>query len=286
MNLQSYITDFVTSKDGTIIGYRQLGQGPSLILVHGGIMASQNFMKLATALSNEFTVYVPDRRGRGLSGPHGDNYCLTRECEDMQALIKKTGTQNIFGLSSGAIVSLQAALETSIIRKVALYEPPIPVMSNSSSLTNWVPRFNRELAQGKLGSAFVSILKGTGDSSLFSKLPRYILVPLMTFAIKTEGKEAKTDNVPLKVLIPTMKYDTQLVNEMEGKLQNIMALEAKVLLLGGSKSQAFLKSALDELSSALPHAKRIEFPRVGHLAAENNGKPEYVAEELRQFFSE
>jgi hypothetical protein len=31
-------------------------------------------MKLGVALSNAFTVYIPDRRGRGLSGPFGDNY--------------------------------------------------------------------------------------------------------------------------------------------------------------------------------------------------------------------
>ncbi|MEU1641010.1 alpha/beta hydrolase, partial [Nonomuraea sp. NPDC005701] len=58
----------VRSADGTTIGYRRSGRGPGLILVHGGMQASQHFTKLAAALSTEFTVYVPDRRGRGLSG--------------------------------------------------------------------------------------------------------------------------------------------------------------------------------------------------------------------------
>jgi hypothetical protein len=57
-------------------------------------------------------------------------------------------------------------------------------------------------------------------------------------------------------------------------------------LFGGSISQAYLKSALDGLSSALPHAKRIEFPGLGHIAADNDEKPELVAQELRQFFRE
>src|SRR5450631_2882100 len=82
-----YTIDSVTSQDGTTIGYRQLGHGPGLLLVHGGMMTSQNFLKLATALSNEFTVYVYDRRGRGLSGSYGENYSMKKECEDLDALL-------------------------------------------------------------------------------------------------------------------------------------------------------------------------------------------------------
>ena len=86
-NKQKYTTDSVISKDGTIIGYRQMGTGPGIILVHGGAKASQTLMKLGTTLSDEFTIYIPDRRGRGLSGPFGDDYGLQREVEDMDATI-------------------------------------------------------------------------------------------------------------------------------------------------------------------------------------------------------
>jgi pimeloyl-ACP methyl ester carboxylesterase len=69
--------------------------------MHGGMKSSQHFTKLATMLSDAFTVYVPDRRGRGLSGPHGNNFSIMREVEDLQALITKTGARLTFGLSSG-----------------------------------------------------------------------------------------------------------------------------------------------------------------------------------------
>src|SRR3982751_5903776 len=92
-------TDSVISADGTVIGYRQLGSGPKLILVHGGMQASQKFLKLSEALADTFTVYVVDRRGRGLSGKHGDHYSVAREVEDIQALVDKTGARFIFGLS-------------------------------------------------------------------------------------------------------------------------------------------------------------------------------------------
>lgn len=53
----------VVSADGTVIGYRQVGSGPGVILLHGSMLAAQDFMKLATALADDFTVTVPDRRG-------------------------------------------------------------------------------------------------------------------------------------------------------------------------------------------------------------------------------
>jgi pimeloyl-ACP methyl ester carboxylesterase len=98
MSKLEYTKGSVTSKDGTIIGYRQMGSGPGIILLHGGINASQHLMKLGNLLSDEFTVYIPDRRGRGMSGPIGEDYSIEKEDEDLDALLKKTGTHYVFGL--------------------------------------------------------------------------------------------------------------------------------------------------------------------------------------------
>src|SRR5690242_1005764 len=100
----------VVSKDGTTIGYRQLGSGPGVLLLHGGMEASQHLLKLATFLSDRFTVSLPDRRGRGMSGPFGEDYSITKECEDVAALVEGTGAERIFGLSPGALITLRSAL--------------------------------------------------------------------------------------------------------------------------------------------------------------------------------
>ncbi len=36
--------DHVTSVDGTTIGYRQIGSGPGLVIIHGGARASQHYL--------------------------------------------------------------------------------------------------------------------------------------------------------------------------------------------------------------------------------------------------
>jgi len=277
---KAYTTGSVTSKDGTIIGYRQYGQGPGLILVHGGMMASQNFTGLASALADQFTVHVPDRRGRGLSGPYGDNYTIQKEVEDLQALVEKTGARSVFGLSAGAIVVLESTLATPSIDRIALYEPPF------FSDTAWVARLDGELAQGKPAAAMITVVKGTEDPSFLNWLPRFLAEPFMTLAINAEAMEVKGDDVPLKELIPTMHYDPLLINSTRGNLERYGAIRARVLLLGGSQSPTYLRVGLDTLNTILPNVTRIEFPALDHLAADNEGRPEVVARELLRFFGE
>jgi pimeloyl-ACP methyl ester carboxylesterase len=284
---QPYATGSVASKDGTIIGYRQLGQGPGLLLIHGGMMAAQNFMKLAAVLASDYTVYIMDRRGRGLSGPCGDGFGVQQAVEDAQAVIAETGAQNVFGLSAGAIVSLCTASVTPAIRKVAAYEPPFSLSSiPESSPRPWLVRYNQEIAEGKLADAMVTVNKGIKGSPIFSMLPRFIAVSLMKLAIPAEAKDIKPGDVPLKDIIPTMHFDSQIVLDTEDKLETLKNISAEVFLLGGSKSPTYLRHVLDAVAAALPQARRVQLAGVGHMAADNGGQPQRVAEELRRFFAE
>jgi hypothetical protein len=105
----------------------------------------------------------------------------------------------------------------------------------------------------------------------------------------SEEKKAGADDVTMRMLAPTLHYDFQLVTEMNGALENFRAVRAEVLLLGGSKSPAYLTRAVDALEKVLPHVMRVEFPGLGHEASGNidrRGQPERVAQELRRFFAE
>jgi pimeloyl-ACP methyl ester carboxylesterase len=82
----------VTSTDGTQIGYRQYGQGRGLVLVQGAMGTAYNYKELAEALADTFTVYVPDRRGRGMSPrAYSPDYTIERDVEDLGSILEKTG---------------------------------------------------------------------------------------------------------------------------------------------------------------------------------------------------
>jgi pimeloyl-ACP methyl ester carboxylesterase len=279
----SYTEGSVRSADGTVIGYRQLGHGPGVILVHGGMQASQDFMKLATELSGRFTIFVPDRRGRGRSGSFGDSYSVIRECEDVAALTQRTGAQNIFGLSSGAIIALRASLTVASLRRLALYEPPLSV--GGSIPVWWLPRYEREIAQGKITHALVTVLKGLPvGPPLFVRLPRGILVPVLAFMTRFVDKPDE-DDVSIMALVPTMHYDMIVVHETADTMEDYRSVGADVLLLGGSKSPQFLMSSLNALELELPNVRRTTLEGLDHVSAANDGNPEVVAAELERFFA-
>ena len=86
-----------------------------------------------------------------------------------------------------------------------------------------------------------------------------------------------------------LHYDFQLVVEMSGKLESFRNVDTEVLLLGGSKSPAYLKVALDALEKVLPRVTRVELPGLDHAASWNTdrgGQPGPMAQALRRFFAE
>ena len=292
---QKYSKGSVTSKDNTIIGYRQMGSGPAIILLHGGGKSSQTLMQLGTALSDEFTVYIPDRRGRGLSGPFGDEYGLKREVEDIDALIKKTGAHYVFGTATGGIIALQSALELPDIHKAVLYEPPFYV--NETEMDNFNDigkRYDKYLAEGKLSSAMVTsgelATKVSGDElqppyQWVKYMPNIVLRLIFKIVLELDARTVKGDDIKLKDLLPTFHNDVVLVNETKGTIENFKDVSAEVLLLSGSKTFLFIKHSLDALNEVLPHVERVEIQGIDHAASEDKtGKPKIVAQEIKRFF--
>lgn len=278
----------VISRDGTTIGYRQCGQGPGLVVVHGANLSSQNLMQLARQLSDAFTVYVPDRRGRGLSGPFGEDYSMRKEVEDVEALLHHTGARHVFGISSGGLIALEAALTLPAIAKLALYEPALLM---NAERTEWLARYDQEIAQGKTAAALVTSLKGLQLGGAVLNAFPWLLETMTNKMMESESKKAQTGDVTMKMLAPTLHYDGQLLVEMTGKLDRFTSLSADTLLLGGSKGLPYLKPALDALEKRLPQAKRVEVPGLDHGGAcdvsptNRGGKPDLVALELKRFFA-
>src|SRR6185437_9304493 len=230
---ERYTTGAVTSRDGTMIGYRQIGHGPGVVLLHGAMESAQSHMRLAEALADAFTVYLPDRRGRGLSGPYGKDYSVQEDVDDVDALLTRTGAHNVFGVSAGGLIWLQAALTLPAIHKAALYEPALFV---DGAPTAVLRRFDREMARGKVAAALVTGMKGARmGPPIFNAMPRWLLELLTKLAMASEDKKARADEITMRVLAPTLHYDFQLIVDMSGKLESFRAVHAEVLLLGGSK---------------------------------------------------
>jgi pimeloyl-ACP methyl ester carboxylesterase len=280
------ILGFVTSADGTTVGHRRFGSGPGLVLLHGSMSSGAHHTELAQSLADAFTVYVPDRRGRGLSGPYAERDPLAEELEDLSALLTATDATHLWGLSSGAVIALHAARTMPAIAKVALFEPPlVPDRAPAAAL---LAEYDMEMASGRVGDAMVTAMRGAEMGPGWMRaLPKPLLARLVAMGMNKEATKPAGPYPTMRELAPTLHADFAIVAASSGPLDDFRSIRADVLLMGGSKSQGFLKRALNDLSQTLPAARRIELEGLDHGASWNSdvrGHPEPVAQALRRFF--
>ncbi|MBN6056873.1 alpha/beta fold hydrolase, partial [Nonomuraea sp. RK-328] len=279
--------EYVTSADGTSIAYRTLGSGPGVVLLHGMMQSGPSNIELARALAATHTVHVPDRRGRGESGPQGPGHDVGKDVEDVRALLDATGARDVVGVSAGAILALLTALSRPDVRRVVAFEPPLGL--DGAGDPGWIARFDREIAEGRIEAALVTGMLaarlGPPGSGL---MPRRLLERLTTAFIARQERDGNGEEPGFRELAPTIRHDGLLVAGTTDLVPRLRELRAEVLLLGGTRSPAYLKRALTTLEGVLPHARRVVLQGVGHEATGNaarGGKPERVAREIERFLT-
>jgi pimeloyl-ACP methyl ester carboxylesterase len=155
------MTDLVTSKDGTAIGFDRLGNGPAVILT-GGMTGRAETRPLAEELATQFTVYNYDQRGRGDSGDTAP-YAVRREIEDLEALIAVAGgSAYVYGESAGGALVLEAAAAGLAIDKIAVYEVPYGFAGSPQEWLAYRARLDALLAEGRRGDAFAHFMRHAG----------------------------------------------------------------------------------------------------------------------------
>ncbi len=283
----AYTTNTVASKDGTTISYRQLGRGPGLVILHGSMSTGYYSLQLAQLLAQSFTVYLPDRRGFGHSSSSSKEDGIQKDVEDLDALLTKTETHNVFGISAGSIIALKAALTLSAIHKLAIYEPPL--FMDSAIPTAMMTRFDAEMAQNDVAAALTTTMKGAPlMSDGFSAMPRWLIKFMTKMMMSFEDGKDTGEYATFRQLAPTLHHDGQIIASMSGQQSSLSAIQAEVILLGGSKSTTFLKTALDSVAQAMPSAKRVELAGLDHSSPWNSvkrGNPQPIAQELQRFFA-
>jgi pimeloyl-ACP methyl ester carboxylesterase len=157
-----------TSRDGTRLAYEALGSGPPLVLVDGAFCRRTfgPMPDLAKLLAARFTVFHYDRRGRGESGdtpPHA----VEREVEDLEAIVAAAGgSPFLYGISSGAALSIRGVASGLAVKKLAVYEPPFALDgTHTPSPADFREQIAAMLAAGKRDDAVKLFMKVVGAPS-------------------------------------------------------------------------------------------------------------------------
>ena len=262
----------VTSEDGTSIAFDQSGEGPPVILVNGalGDRSHQMQMELAALLAEYFTVFNYDRRGRGDSGDTTP-YAVEREIEDIDALIDEAGgSAFVYGVSSGAILALEAANALSTkVEKLALYEPPFILDDSRPPLPkDYVEQLDEAIATDDR-SAAVEIFMTQA-----MLVPDEHLEPMRNDPMWAE----------METLAHTIAYDGAIVRDvMAGEpwpTDKWDSVTSPTLVVSGEMSEAFFHDAANTLVNDLADAQHHSLEEQSHEVA-----PEALVPVLENFYS-
>ncbi|MPZ25538.1 MAG: alpha/beta fold hydrolase [Micromonosporaceae bacterium] len=259
----------VTSRDGTTIGFDRTGSGPPVILVDGAL-CHRRFGPagpLAAQLAGHFTVYTYDRRGRGDSGDTAP-YAPEREVDDLEALLREAGgSAYLYGISSGAVLALDAAARLDGVRRLAVYEAPFVVDdSHPARPDDYLERMEALVAADRRSAAVARFMRTVG-------------VPAVGVAVMWLTPAWKK----LKAVAHTLPYDFRILGDT-GSGRPLPAdrwagATQPTLSMDGGKSPGYLRNGMRALAEVLPDARHRSLAGQTHLL-----KPEAVAPVLVEFF--
>src|SRR5215469_3421945 len=280
----------VTSSDGTTLTYTTKGTGPSVIIVHGTFSNADSHTELAQYLSSSLTVITYNRRTLSLvkDGSPKADYKMQVEVADLHAVLSATNAHYIFGISSGAVICLEALrCHPSLVQKCGLWEP-VAIVDNSIN-TAFINRYNTEISAGKTEAALVTAMLGTQlGPAIFRYFPRSFLEWLTGRAVQAQERNKKEeDEITLKDLAPTVGYDFKILEECKDDVERWKEIEKEVLLMVGDKSPGYIKKGAEAVEKVLGNVKRVDIKALNHgavLNKEHGGKPGPLAEELKKFF--
>jgi pimeloyl-ACP methyl ester carboxylesterase len=272
MNSEEQAMHTVTSRDGTTIAFDRAGEGPAIIMVDGALgqrAFNPTAAQLAALLAPRFTVYYYDRRGRGESGDTAP-YAVEREVDDLAALIDAAGgSAFVVGVSSGAVLALDAAARGLAITKLALYEPPFIVDDSRPPLPDdYVSQLNVLVSAGRRGDAVEYFMTQAVG------LPAEFVAPMRLEPFWPA----------LEAVAHTLAYDGTIMGDtMSGNplpAERWASVTVPTLVIDGGASDAFMHHGAQALADILPNARRRTLEGQMHNVA-----AEALAPVLDEFFA-
>ena len=247
------------SADGTKIVYERTGDGPFLILVGGALNNRHSADALVPHLAQNFSVVAFDRRGRGDS-TDTPPYAPAREVEDLKALIEAVGgSAMVFGHSSGAVLSLEAAAAGAAITRLAVNEPPY-LTGNAETRSATLREVEAALEARDRATAVEIFIRTTG-------------VPFDP-AMKTQPWF-----VAMEAVAHTIPYDLALVGDSSVPVDRLAKINAPTLGLYGGASPEWAAASIAAVVGAIPGATQKVLEGQTHAA-----NPAVLAPVLIDFF--
>jgi pimeloyl-ACP methyl ester carboxylesterase len=262
------------SADGTEIAGRVRGQGPALVLVHGGIGDGDvAWEALVPHLTDRFTCYLPSTRGRGLSSDNPDHSPARLE-EDVTAFVNSIGEPvRLVGWSGSGAWVLGAAARSGSVAAVAEYEPGVVSVMRDDDLARTFATMKQmgvAAADGRVADAVRTFAQWICTDDEIAALEQ------------TNFYERWAGCVP--AMLRFVQEDASYEGPRSTDAEALGMITAPILLLRGQQTAlgTWFADAIRHIAQHVsdPHVR--ELPGAGHFAPVL--APEPMAKELIRFF--
>lgn len=252
--------------EGNSVAYREAGQGPPLVLLHGFLCDSRCWRQQLATLSDQFRVVAWDAPGAGSSSDPPDPFTITDWTRCLVKFLDLTGIEQayVLGLSWGGILAQEfyrlnpgRVLGLILADTYAGWKGSLPAsvcdqrlarcerdsgLPAEEFVTRWVPEMFTEAASPDLLDEMAAIMAG------FHPVGFRLMA-------KSSADTDTTDLLP--------------------------KIEAPTLLLWGDEDRRSSTSIAEQFRDAIPNAELAVIPHAGHLS--NMEQPDEFNRQVRRF---
>lgn len=236
-----HVTDVTVN--GASLHVTQVGDGPAIVLLHGGLSSHVDWDPVADALAGKYRVIAPDSRGHGRSTNPAGKLSYELLADDVAELIAALGLERpmIGGWSDGGQIAIE----------VGLRHPGVACgLVVGAASPNFVTGGLRDVHRGLLGAG----ASGTPDLE-------YLDAELGEYA------------EPLKALHPggDVRW-AELIKQTAGMwlgyagrgADQLASVDTPTLVLAGDRDELVALALSIELHRALPDAELAVIPQLSH----------------------
>jgi pimeloyl-ACP methyl ester carboxylesterase len=190
-------------------------------------------------------------------------------------LLQETGAAFLVGHSFGGLVALEVARNNPSLTKVAVYEPGVSL--DGSIPMDWMPGYQKKLAEKKYLDAFVEFSLGVGPDRA-RNTPAWLMKLLLPLFLSSHERKLMLG------LLPENLREHQEVARLDSSYENYREIAAEVLLMYGGKSNSrWVDLAMERLATVLPRSETQVFPKLDHFGIDKKG-PREVARAVSAYF--
>lgn len=262
----------VRAYDGQTLVLRSTGQGPGVVVVHGGGVTVDVYARLAQRLSEACTVHLYNRRGRADAPARTEPYAVEDDVDDLAAVLEHTGARSVVGHSSGGFIALTAARRLPVER-LALYDAAVSIDGGFPSA--WLDAARAAVREGDVALGLALTSRGINTHSAATRLPIGLQVALCRAFLRTGIGRTMGE------LLGSTLDESLQIHLHDGPASSWSDVTADVLLAYGAAGPRYYAGLNAALAGALPHARVLPVPRSGHDGL--NRAPARLVEPLTAF---